>query len=62
LRNSTNWRRSADPVAVDVEQRFWIVEVTANQIALGLEVHAIGHDLEDAGQIASAFLAVESVF
>ena len=49
----------ADPVAVDVEQRLRIVVVTANQIALGLEVHTIRHDLEDAGQFASAVLAVK---
>ena len=49
----------ADPVTVDVEQRFRIVVVTANQFALGLEVHAIDHDLEDAGQFAFAVVAVE---
>jgi ABC-type sulfate/molybdate transport systems ATPase subunit len=33
--------------------------VTSNQLALGLEVHAIRHDLENAGQLASAVIAVE---
>jgi hypothetical protein len=49
----------ADPVAVDVEQRLRSVEVTANKITLGLELHAIGHNLEDAGQFASAAFVVE---
>ena len=49
----------ADLVAVVVEQRLRIAVVTANQIALELEVHAICHDLEDAGQLASAVIAVE---
>jgi hypothetical protein len=36
-----------------------IVVVTANQIALALELYAIRHDLSNTRQLASAVLAVE---
>ena len=49
----------ADPVTVDVEQKSPIVEVTAHEIGLGLEVHASRHNPKDPGQFASAVIAVE---
>jgi hypothetical protein len=53
---------AADGVAVDVEQRLRIAVVTANQIALGLEVDAIRHDFENAGQFTPQSLPSNAEF